>query len=107
MHTDNLVTVEVATTPDAVTITSATIPAKRHPREFGVGALADRAFETMERLNVDCVTLGRTPQSWAQTMTRRAVKMGFPVKVVTRNNRVDVNPDGSKRTSVEVFVVRA
>ena len=107
MHTDNLVTVEVATTPDAVTITSATIPAKRHPREFGVGALADRAFETMERLNVDCVTLGRTPQSWAQTMTRRAVKMGFPVKVVTRNIRVDVNADGSKRTSVEVFVVRA
>lgn len=107
MHTDNLVTVEVATTPDAVTITSAPIPAKRHPREFGVGALADRAFETMERLNVDCVTLGRVPVSWGQGVSRRAVRNGYPVKVVTRNIRVDVNADGSKLTSVEVFMVRA
>ena len=37
----------------------------------------------MERLNVDCVSVGR-PQSWAPDDDPPPVKMGFPVKVVTR-----------------------
>lgn len=107
MHNDNTTSAGVITNPDEVIIAPATIPPSTQGRFRGVGVLADQAFETMERLNVDCVSVGRVPQSWAQTMTRRAVKMGFPVKVACRKNRVDVNPDGSKRASAEVFVVRA
>lgn len=107
MHNDNTTSAGVITNPDEVIIAPATIPLSTHGRFRGVGVLADQAFETMERLNVDCVSLGRLPQSWAQMMTRRAGKMGFPVKVVTRGNRVDVNPDGSRSASAEVFVVRA